>query len=210
MNLLQPFTILHAQIELANWNTPETGILSFQINAMNYYGTTRSTCKGFFQLGIDLTPDAYIAPWYVPGSNCVAHYFLSSNNPAIQNGFQTPANSVLILNIIDSPANKTITFQIADMSVSPSSGYRYWNASVPYSGTAFYSTYTQLEFQPSSSFPIGEYHFNGTMSGISCGNSMSGLSPLSEDYMLPYTLNAPTGWSFTYYNNQNAGYSQIA
>lgn len=210
VNLLQPFTILHAQIELANWNTPETGVLSFQINAMNYYGTTRSTCKGFFQLGVDLNPDGYIAPWYVPGTNCIAHYFLSSNNPSIQNGFQTPANSLLQLSIIDSPANKTITFQITDMSMSQSSGYRYWNATVPYSGTAFYGTYTQLEFQPSSLFPIGEYHFNGTMSSISYGNSLTGLSQLSQNYMLPYTLNAPVGWSFTYYNDHTAGYTQIA
>lgn len=210
VNLLQPFTVLHATMTLSNWNVPEGGILSFQINAMNYYGTTRSTCRGFFQLGVDLNPDGLISPWYVPGVNCFAHYFLNSNNPAVQPGFHSPPGSVIELNIVYSPANKTITFSIADMSVPLSSGDRYWNATIPYSGTAFYATYTQLEFQPSSSYPIGQYYFNGTMEGIAYGNSPGSLSPLNESYMLPYTLNAPPGWSFTYYSNQQAGYSQIA
>lgn len=207
---LQPFTILHADMTLANWNVPEGGILSFQINAMNYYGATRSSCKGFFQLGVDLNPDGLISPWYVPGVNCFAHYFLNSNNPAVQPGFHSPPGSTLVLNIIDSPANKTIAFSITDMSVPLSSGDRYWNATISYSGTEFYATYTQLEFQPSSSYPISSYYFNGTMNGIAYGSSFSSLSALNESYMLPYTLNAPPGWSFTYYSNQAAGYRQIA
>ncbi len=207
---LKPFTILQATMTLDNWNVPEGGILSYQINAMNYYGATRSSCVGFFQLGVDLNPNGHISPWYVPGKNCFAHYFLHSNNPAVQPGFLTPQGSKLQLSIVDSPANKTITFSIVDLGVSTSSGNRYWNATIPYNGTDFYASYTQLEFQPSSSYPISQYYFNGSMSGLSYGSTPSKLSPLNEDYMLPFTLNAPPGWSFTYYNNQTAGYRQIA
>jgi len=70
--LLPPFYNLTALVLLRYWNTPQVGILSFQINAMNYYGTTRSTCVGFFQIGVDLDPNGTIAPWYVPGKNCIA------------------------------------------------------------------------------------------------------------------------------------------
>ena len=210
VNLLQPFTILTGQIQLNNWNTPEVGILSYQINAMNYYGTTTSTCKGFFQLGVDLNPNGFISPWYVAGTNCFAHYFLPSNNPAVQPGFYSPPGTRLILSIVDSPASKTISYQIIDLSVPASSGDRYWNATIAYSGTEFYSTYTQLEFQPSSAYPISNYYFNGSMSGLSYGSSPSTLLPLNESYMLPYTLNAPPTWSFTYYSDQTSGYAQIA
>ena len=208
VNLLRPFTILTAQIQLNNWNTPETGILSFQINAMNYYGATRSTCRGFFQLGVDLNPQGFISPWYVPGENCIAHYFLPSNNPAVQPGFRSPPGTTLALSIVDSPANKTISFRIVDLSVPASSGNRYWNSTIPYSGTEFYATYTQLEFQPSSSYPISGYYFNGSMSDISYGSSPGNLMPLNGNYMLPYILNAPPGWSFAYYNSQTSGYQQ--
>ncbi|MEM0159127.1 MAG: hypothetical protein QW812_06420, partial [Thermoplasmataceae archaeon] len=78
VSLLKPFTILHANMILGNWTALQQGILSFQINAMNYYGATRSTCVGFFQLGIDLDPNGTISPWYVAGTNCFAHYFLPS------------------------------------------------------------------------------------------------------------------------------------
>jgi hypothetical protein len=52
---------------LGSWNVPETGILSFQINAINCYGATYYSCVGFFQLGMDIDPDGHIAPWYVEG-----------------------------------------------------------------------------------------------------------------------------------------------
>lgn len=207
VTLLPAFTTLHANMILYNWSVPETGILSFQINAMNYYGATRSSCKGFFQLGVDIDPNGHIAPWYVEGTNCIAHYFLNSNNPAVQPGFSTPDGSMLSLTIQDQPSNKSIFFQIIDYSAPV--GYRYWNASIPYNGTEFYATYTQMEFQPSSSYPINDYYFNGTLYNMSYGNSMSTLQPLNDSYMLPFTLNAPPTWSLTYYNDGISGYQQI-
>ncbi len=209
VSLLHPFTILHASMILNSWNVPESGILSFQINAMNYYGTTTSSCVGFFQLGVDINPNGMISPWYVPGKNCIAHYFLNSSNPSAQAGFKSPPGSMLSLSIVDQPANDTIFFQIIDHSVTQSSGDRYWNATIPYSGTEFYGTYTQLEFQPSSSYPIQNYFFSGSLYNMGYGNSFSSLAPLNASYMLPFTLNAPTTWSFTYYNNAASGYNQI-
>ncbi|MBX8643826.1 MAG: hypothetical protein KIY12_03770 [Thermoplasmata archaeon] len=207
VNLLPAFTILHADMVLGSWNVPETGILSFQINAMNYYGTTRSSCVGFFQLGVDIDPNGHIAPWYVEGTNCIAHYFLNSNNPAVQSGFYTPPGTLLSLSIVDQPSNGTIFFQIVDYSAT--SQYKYWNATIPYTGTAFYSTYTQLEFQPSSTYPIQDYYFNGTLYSIAYGNSYSTLKTLNGSYMLPFILNAPPSWSFAYYDSSISGYQQI-
>jgi len=114
---------------------------------------------------------------------------------------------MLSLTIQDQPSNKSIFFQIIDYSAPV--GYRYWNASIPYNGTEFYATYTQMEFQPSSSYPINDYYFNGTLYNMSYGNSMSTLQPLNDSYMLPFTLNAPPTWSLTYYNDGISGYQQI-
>ncbi len=208
VKLLPPFTVIHENMILHSWSVPEMGILSFQINVMNYYGTTRSTGVGFFQLGVDIDPNGTISPWYVPGKNMVAHYFLNSSNPAVQPGFPTPNNSLLSLNIIYDVQNKTILFQIIDFSAS--SQYRYWNATIPYNGSEFYSTYTQLEFQPSSSYPVQDYYFNGAMFNISYGDSLDSLTPLNSTYMLPFTLDAPATWCFTYYNSNISGYSQIS
>ncbi|HLH85523.1 MAG TPA: hypothetical protein VKU79_01495, partial [Thermoplasmataceae archaeon] len=207
VQLLKPFTILHANMILHNWNTLENGILSFQINAMNYYGATRSTCVGFFQLGIDLDPNGTIAPWYVAGTNCIAHYFLHSMNPAVQPGFPTPNNTRLGLTIIDNISGKHIFFQIIDYSVQGND--RYWNATIPYNGTLFYATYTQMEFQPVAESQILNYHFNGTLYNMTYGNSFSSMTMLNNSYMLPFTLDAPDTWSLTYYNGE-AGYTQIA
>lgn len=208
VSLLHPFTTLHADMMLNSWSVPQAGILSFQINAMNYYGTTTSTCVGFFQLGVDLDPNGTIAPWYVEGTNCYAHYFIKSNSPAMQNGFATPAGTKLGLTIQDNTTTKTILFQIIDYSVGGAD--RYWNASIPYSGTEFYGTYTQLEFQPVAEPQILSYHFSGTLYNMAYGSSPSGMSLLNSSYMLPFTLDAPPSWSFTYYNGHTAAYNQIA
>ncbi len=205
VNLLPSFTVLQANMVLNSWNVPETGVLSFQINAMNYYGTTRSSCVGFFQLGVDINPDGYISPWYVPGVNCIAHYFLNSDNPNIQPGFPTPAGSVLTLRIIDQPATNSLFFQIIDHNAP--ARYMYWNATIPYNGTEFFSTYTQLEFQPFSSYPISDYFFNGSLYNMEYGSPGS-LTPLNATYMIPFILNAPPTWSFAYYSNSIAGYAQ--
>ena len=114
VSLLPEFDNLTAQMVLNSWTTPQEGILSFQINAMNYYGTTRSSCKGFFQLGVDLNPNGYISPWYVPGVNCFAHYFLHSNNPAVQPGIPSPQGTHLTLSIVDDRSAKNIIFTIVD------------------------------------------------------------------------------------------------
>lgn len=208
VSLLKPFTTLHANMVLYNWSTLQNGILSFQINAMNYYGATRSTCVGFFQLGIDLDPNGTIAPWYVEGTNCYAHYFIHSNSPALQPGFQTPNGTKLGLTIQDVPALKEIFFQITDYNVTGAN--RYWNATMPYQGTQFYATYTQMEFQPVAESQISGYHFSGSLYNMTYGSSPTGMTLLNNSYMLPFTLDAPQNWSLTYYDGTSASYNQLA
>ncbi len=207
VSLLPPFTEIHANMVLNNWSVPESGILSFQINVMNYYGTTRSSGVGFFQLGVDLDPGNHIAPWYVPGKNMIAHYFLNSSSPAVGSGFYSPNGTELSLTIEYLLNQKEILFQIIDSSVS--GNLKYWNATIPYNGTEFYGSYTQLEFQPSSSFPIQDYYFNGSLYNITIGNG-SDQVPLNDSYMLPFELNAPSTWSMTYYGSASNGYKEIA
>ncbi len=208
VSLLHPFTTLHANMILDNWSTLQTGILSFQINAMNYYGATRSSCVGFFQLGIDLNPNGTISPWYVEGTNCYAHYFIHSNSPQVQPGFKSPNGTKLGLKIQDIPSEKMIFFQIIDYSVNGQN--KYWNATMPYQGTEFYATYTQMEFQPVAESHILDYHFNGSLYNMTYGDSASSMTPLNSTYMLPFTLDAPPTWSLAYYNGDNSGYQQIA
>ena len=206
VQLLPAYTTLSAEMTLTSWDVPQEGILSFQINAMNEYGTTRSTCQGFFQLGIDLNPDGTISPWYVPGKNCIAHYFLSSNNPAIRPGVASPAGTHLILTILDDTSSKSIAFTIVDTTIGQT-----WQASIPYSGTLFYGMYTQLEWQPCcSNFPIGAYQFQGILYNEQITTSTGQVRPLTADYMLPFTLDAPPQWSLTWYQDATLGYDQIA
>jgi len=167
--LLPPFYNLTALVLLRYWNTPQVGILSFQINAMNYYGTTRSTCVGFFQIGVDLDPNGTIAPWYVPGKNC-------------------------------------IVFEIYDYNTS-----ELWIHEIPYSGTPFYGTYTQLEFQYAyTKYPITDYIFNGTMFDIEVTFLNGTTATLPASYMIPFELSAPLTWDLTYYNANASGYNQFA
>lgn len=206
VNLLPQFNTLSADMVLNSWNTPQEGILSFQINAMNYYGTTRSSCKGFFQLGVDLNPNGYISPWYVPGVNCFAHYFLPSNNPAIQLGVPSPQGTHLTLSIVDDQTAKEITFTIVDTTTSQT-----FTASIPYNGTAFYGTYTQLEFQPCcATYPIQDYQINGELYNMQITTLSGHTQSLGSDYMLPFVLDTPTSWDFTYYQNSVFGYQQIS
>ncbi len=209
VQLLPAFTTLTASMTLTNWNIPQTGILSFQINAMNWYGTTRSTCVGFFQLGIDLDPNGTIAPWYVPGVNCFAHYFLNSSNPAVGNGFPSPPGTQLTLSITDNVSAGMIDFLILDHSVKGRD--QTWFAAIPYTGTEFYGTYTQMEWQPCcSNFPIQDYYSNTTLDhmAISGGNLTSPLA-LSSSYMLPFALNMPPSWNINYYIDSVNGYNQV-
>lgn len=206
VSLLKPFTVIHANMFLKNWNVPESGILSFQINVMNYYGTTRSSGVGFFQLGVDLDPNNHIAPWYVPGKNMIAHYFINSSSPAVGSGFFSPNGTELSLTIQYLVHENEIFFQIIDYSVS--GNLMYWNATIPYNGTEFYGSYTQLEFQPSSTYPINDYYFNGSLYNITVGDGAVQV-PLNNSYMLPFELNSPATWSLTYYGSAQNGYNEI-
>lgn len=206
VQFLPDFEVLSAQMTLNSWQIPQAGILSFQINAMNYQGTTRSTCVGFFQLGIDLDPNGMIAPWYVPGKNCIAHYFVHSQNPAVLPGVPTPMPTHLDLSIAEDVASGTITFTIVDTSIGMT-----FTDSIPYAGSAFDGSYTQLEFQPCcNQSPIQSYQFTGSLYDMAITTPGSVTEPLNATYMLPFTLDAPPSWNLNYYASSTAGYSQVA
>ena len=211
VTLLPPFTTLSAEMDLNSWDTPQTGILSFQINAMNFYGTTSTTssCVGFYQLGIDLNPDGYIAPWYVPGRNCIAHYFMNSQNPAIQNGIYAGPDTRLQVSITDDQSAKEVVFTI--VVTSSTLGSQTFTASRPYNGTEFYGTYTQLEFQPCCNlFPIQDYTFSGELYNMQTTRAGGTPQSLPAGYMLPFMLDAPTSWNLGYYQGSVSGYQQAA
>ena len=206
VQLLPAYTKLTAEMTLNSWDVPQDGILSFQINAMNLYGTTRSTCQGFFQLGIDLDSSGTIAPWFVPGKNCFAHYFLPSMNPAVVPGVPSPFGTHLVLTILDDVANNSVVFTIVDTTIGQT-----WQASIPYGGTLFYGMYTQIEWQPCcSNFPIEDYQFSGVLYNEAITTTTGAVQGLSSSYMLPFTLDAPPQWSLTYYQDSILGYDQLA
>ena len=207
VNLLKPFTILHANFVLYNWSVPRYSTLSFQINAMNLNGAENQTANGFFQLGVDLDPNGRIAPWYVGNNRAIAIYFKNHLSSDFMPGFSTPNGTILGLTIQDIPSEGRISFQIVDYSVN--NQFRYWNVSVPYIGTEFYAAYTQIETSAMNGSQLNDYRFNGSMYNISYGSSLSSLVPLNSSYMLPYSIDAPPTWGLTYYNNQTASYRQL-
>ena len=212
VTLLPPFTTLSAEMDLSSWDTPQAGILSFQINAMDYYGTTATTssCVGFYQLGVDLDPNGYIAPWYVPGRNCIAHYFLNSQDPAIQGGVYTGPGTHLSLSITDDLAAKAMVFTIVVSSPALKSPLTF-TASRPYNGTEFYGTYTQMEFQPCcNQFPIQGYSLSGELYNMQTTQPGGTPKGLPASYMLPFMLDAPTSWFLGYYQGSASGYQQTA
>ncbi len=205
VELLPAYYKLTAEMTLNSWSTPQVGILSFQINAMNFIGTTTSTCVGFFQLGIDLDPSGTISPWYVPGKNCFAHFFLPSQNPAVLPGIPSPPGTHLILSIVYDVQRKQITFTIVDTTID-----RTFSATRPYNGTTFYGMYTQLEFQPCcAAFSIQDYRFAGSLYDMRITTLSGATAALQASYMIPFTLDAPPNWDFTYYQDSTAGYQQI-
>jgi len=201
VNLLPAYFNLTAQMNLDSWNTPQAGMLSFQINAMNSTGTTKSTCRGFFQLGIDLDPNGRIAPWYVVGKNCEAVYFLGSG---VGRSVPSPFPTHLVLTILDAQSSNKIVFTIKDTSTA-----QVFNATIPYSGDAFYGAYTQLEWQPCcNKYPIQEFKFDGSLYGIQITPVSGPRTSLSSSYMLPFVLDVPPTWNFAYYRDSTDGYHQ--
>lgn len=198
VKLLPEYYNLTAEMTLKSWSVPQNNILSFQINAMNSTGTLKSTCRGFFQLGLDVNVNGDVAPWFVPGINCESNYFFSGR------GISTPPGSELILSIVWSGADQDIVFTIRDKTTSQT-----FSSEIPYSGGGFYASYTQMEFQPCcNKYPITDYKFRGSLFNMQI-TEMSGKSEyLSANYMLPFTLDAPTSWNFNYYVGSNAGYNE--
>lgn len=205
VSLLPRYYNLTAQMNLTKWNTPQRGILSFQINAMNYVGTTQSTCSGFFQLGVDLNPNGHIAPWYVEGKNCVAIYF-QTNTPAPNLGIVSPMPTHLVLSIVYEQVAKQIVFTIDDTTTS-----QVFTSSIPYGGTPFYATYTQMEFQPCcDKYPIQQYNLQGSIYDVQITPLSGPRMSLTSSYMLPYVLDAPPAWNFGYFQDSVNGYQQTA
>ncbi len=207
VNLLHPFTVLHSDFNLSNWSVPTYATLSFQMNAMNLSGAENQTANGFFQLGIDLDPNGRIAPWYVGGKYAIATYFKNHPSSDFMPGFTTPNNTALGLTIQYLPSEKLVLFQIVDYTVTGE--MRYWNASVPYDGPEFCSAYTQIETSSMSASQLSEYRFNGSMSNISYGSDITNLIPFNNSYMLPFSVDTPSTWSLTYYNDGMSGYRQV-
>lgn len=207
VKLLNPFYVLHANFILYNWSVERYSTLSFQINAMNLYGAEHQTSKGFFQLGIDLDPNGKIAPWYVANNNAIAVYFSNHPSPDFMPGFQTPNGTVLGLTIQYDPHTGLIEFQIVDYSVN--NQYRYWNTSVAYDGSPFYAAYTQIETSAMNSTQMVGYRFNGSMYNLSYGSNESTMIQFNSSYMLPFSIDAPSIWSLTYYDDSTAGYLQM-
>jgi hypothetical protein len=207
VSLLPAYYNLTARMTLDSWSVPQNNILSFQINAMNSTGTTQSTCVGFFQLGVDINTNGRIAPWYVPGVNCNAHYDWPTQNggPGL-GGIHSPAGTQLVLSIVFEQASHKIVFQIVDTSTSQT-----FAKSIPYLGGAFYSTYTQMEFQPCcNTFPISSYRLHGELYDMQITTvKNSTVEHLPAGYMLPFNLDAPPSWDLTYYQNSISGYSEI-
>jgi hypothetical protein len=200
VQMLPAFDSLTAMMTLNSWSIPQNGILSFQINAMNYVGTSRSTCVGFYQLGVDLDEKGTIAPWYVPGVNCVAQSFPQGRS------LSTPAGSQLTLSIVDDATLNVINFTIRDISVGKT-----FTIAIPYTGSYFFGTYTQMEFQPSANaFPISDYKLSGYLTGIQVTPVGGSPTHLPASYMIPFILDAPSSWDFTYYQTSISGYQEIA
>jgi len=199
VSLLPAYYNLTGQMTLDSWNTPQRAILSFQINAMNSTGTTESTCAGFFQLGIDIDPKGTIQPWYVPGVDCESTWF--APHPTA-----TPPGSHLVLSIVDDWVAKKIRFTIADTTIGQT-----FTTSIPYRGSLFFSTYTQLEFQPCCNrYPIRDYQFTGSLYGLQITTKDGKTAGLTGGYMLPFILDTPPSWDFTYYQTVISGYQQIS
>ena len=85
------------------------------------------------------------------------------------------------------------------MDHSVGSPDRHWNDSIPYFGTLFFGTYTQIEYQPFSSYPIRDYFLNGSLDHMMISGGDVGFPrPLTSQYMLPFALDMPKTWNMGY------------
>jgi hypothetical protein len=195
---LPEFTLYTATMTLHSWSVPQNGILSFQINAMNKTGTVRSTCRGFFQLGLSLDKKGKISPWYVPGVNCESTNFVNS--------VATPPNSTLVLSIAWKAALNEIVFSIDDTTINTT-----WTHVLPYAQSGFYGAYTQMEFQPCcNSSSISNYALNGELSDMTITTVHGVTEALPASYMLPFQLDTPPSWFLGYYQGSAAGYNETS
>ncbi len=198
VKLLPSYVSLSALMKVNSWSVPQNNILSFQINAMNSTGTLRSTCRGFFQLGVDINKDGRLAPWYVPGVNCKPYYFTTLK------GISTPPGTLLNLTISEAPT--TLTFYIDDMNTS-----QVFTQAIAYNGNPFYSTYTQMEFQPCcAKYAISDYQLEGSIFGMHIITTTGQTETLKANYMLPFELDAPPTWNLNYYVGSMSGYNEVS
>lgn len=197
VKLLPSYTTLSATMKLNSWSVPQSNQLSFQINAMNSTGALKNTCRGFFQLGVDLNRNGRIEPWYVPGVNCESTYFDTGK------GIATPPNSVFNLTITETP--NSIEFLIYDVNTS-----QLFTQTIPYNGAPFYATYTQLEFQANAKFSISQFQFQGSLFDMHIFTTSSRDDYLGANYMLPFVLDTPPTWNFNYYVTSTTGYNQTS
>jgi len=195
---LPEFKVYTATMTLHSWSVPQNGILSFQINAMNQSGTVRSTCKGFFQLGLSLDKNGKISPWYVPGVDCQSTNFAPPTS--------TPGGSTLVLSITWVSASSEIVFSIDDLTINTT-----WTHAIPYTHGGFFGAYTQMEFQPCcNSSAIGNYALDGELSNMTTTTTGGATASLPASYMLPFQLDSPPSWFLGYYQGSAAGYDETS
>lgn len=200
--LLPAFFNLSAVVTLNSWSIPQNNTLSFQINTGNLSSADNNTCVGFFQLGVDFNSKGSIAPWHVNGNNCRAHYFNGNFE-----GLSSPAGTVLTLSIVWNSTADKIQYEIVDVTLDKT-----FSASIPYSGQAFYSALTQLEFLTgTNTSSISNYKVNETVSSYQITKVGSAVpQDLNSTEQFPFYVNAPPSWDLTYYNDATAGYAQLS
>ena len=199
-SLLPAFYNLTAVMTINNFSVPESDVLSFQINAQNRTSATQPTCSGFFQIGMFLDPETrYVDPWYVSDGHCNPFSFPQGSTLHIAN------NEKIILSIVFDKASHTILFKEVFTSIHKTLSER-----VSYSGGAFYSLFTQMEYQPSSSYPIGEYKITGSIFGVQITEESGVREYLPASYLMPFNIDTPTTWDVHYYVNDTAGYDELS
>jgi hypothetical protein len=198
--LLPAFYNLTAVMTINNFSVPESEVLSFQINAQNKTSATEPTCSGFFQIGMFLDPETqYVDPWYVSDGHCAPFSFPQGGTLHIDK------NEKIILSIVFNKNSQSILFKEVFVNI-----HKTLSQSVPYSGGPFYSLFTQMEYQPSSSYPIGDYKISGSIFGVQITENSGVREYLPASYLLPFNIDTPTTWDVHYYVNSTAGYDELS